>query len=304
MTGSSILLRLNMETARFIHTQIKLKMKSIVVSDIDYNDKGIIPYALRLARDLESEVKVIHVIDTRTLQGIYTPYSDSQSVTAGVESYDEIIEKEKHTAHDNLRKHVGRESSMLNYPLRVSYDVIVGNIDKVVADETESNKNSLLMLSARPKGKIWETYEDIFHIIARSKDPVWLIPPGLTYTTPKNVLFISSLEDRESEHLRNAIEMLKPMDIQLSALQTSGNPNFKKEFEKRKDWQWIYKDIDQYYSLEDDDAKRLKQFTTQEQTDLIILFEKKRNLIKRVIGKSVTENLAEILDIPLLVFYD
>lgn len=279
-------------------------MKSIVVSDIDYNDKGIIPYAFRLARDLDSEVKVIHVIDTRTLQGIYTPYSDSQSVTAGVESYDEIIEKEKHTTHDNLRKHVGRESSMLNYPLRVSYDIIVGNIDKVVADETESNKNSLLILSARPKGKIWETYEDIFHIIARSKDPVWLIPPELTYKTPKNVLFISSLEDSEPEHLRNALEMLKPMDIHLSALQTSGKPNFKKELEERKDWHWIYKDIDQYYTLEDNDAERLKQFTIQEKTDLIILFEKKRNLIRRMIGKSVTEKLAEILDIPMLVFYD
>ncbi|MCB2207248.1 MAG: hypothetical protein KQH67_03025 [Bacteroidetes bacterium] len=279
-------------------------MKSIVISDIDYNDKGIMPYALRLARDLDSEVKVIHVIDTRTLQGIYTPYSDSQSVTAGVESYDEIIEKEKHTAHDNLRKHVGRESSMLNYPLRVTYEVIVGNIDKVVTDETESSSNSLLMLSGRPKGKIWETYEDVFHIVARSKNPVWLIPPGQSYKIPKNVLFISNLEDHESEHLKSAVKMLKPMEIQLNALETSGKPNLKSAFEEQKNWHWIAKDIEQYYTLEDNNATRIKQLTTQKNIELIILFEKKRNLIKRVIGKSITEKLAEILDIPMLVFYD
>jgi len=279
-------------------------MKSIVISDIDYNDKGIMPYALRLAKDLASEVKLIHVIDTRALQGIYTPYSDSQSVTAGVESYDGIIEKEKHTAHDNLRKYVGRESSMLNYPLRVCYDVIVGNIDKVVVDETESSDNSLLMLSARPKGKIWETYEDIFHIIARSKDPVWLIPPNAAYKTPKNVMFLSNLEDHESEHLKSALEMLKPMEIQLNALETSGKPNLKKAFEEQKNWHWITKDIEQYYTLENNDIERIKELALQKNIDLIILFEKKRNLIKRIIGKSLTEKLAEVLDIPLLVFYD
>jgi len=98
--------------------------------------------------------------------------------------------------------------------------------------------------------------------------------------------------------------MLKPMGIQLNALETSGKPNLKRAFEEQKNWHWIVKDIEQYYTLEGNNAARIKQLTTQKNIELIILFEKKRNLIKRVIGKSITEKLAEILDIPMLVFYD
>lgn len=71
-------------------------MKIVIVSDIRGSSESIIPYGLNLAKRLETEVEIIHVIDSRVIQGVPSRYADSQSIAAGnKQTVNEIIQKEK-----------------------------------------------------------------------------------------------------------------------------------------------------------------------------------------------------------------
>jgi len=278
-------------------------MKSIILSDIDHENKGIIPWSLRFAKAIKSKVNVIHVIDTRDVQGIYTPYSDSKSVTIQVESFEEKMEKEKKKTHDFLSKHVGREVSMLDYPLSADYEVKIGHLDELIIAETKKPGNSLLMLSARPHGKAWSAGDDIFFIVAHSENPVLIIPPG-EYSSPGTAFFISNMEDNEPEHLKKALNLMNELHIQLVAASSTVGKTLEDKIKNHKNWEKIRDNINGYSTLENDDPETILASAKKQEAGMIILFEKKRNILQRIASKSLTEKLAKITTLPLLVFYN
>jgi hypothetical protein len=96
-------------------------MKTIILSDINNSAKSIIPYGLRLARELESEVDLLHVIDPRTHTGAYSSLSDSQSISPGETlSHAETIQHAKNRVSIKLDKLLSAEGSRLNYPLKLT----------------------------------------------------------------------------------------------------------------------------------------------------------------------------------------
>ncbi|MBN2175688.1 MAG: universal stress protein [Bacteroidales bacterium] len=278
-------------------------LKITVLSNVDQNDSGIIPYALKISKDLKGEVNVIHVIDTRTSQGIYTPYSDSQSVTPGVESYHDILAKKQEVVEDYLAKHMGREVSVLNYPLRVNYEVQLGHLDEIIIEKTEKD-NDLLVMNARPKGKVWENYEEVFDIISITGNPVLLIPQNIKYRTPREIAFVENMENDHSDQMKKLLEIFEEVPIQLLAVNISGNGDLKQKLKTDPSWQHIVSKWDQYLAIPEAETDEILAVANQHRADLIILFEKKRNLLKRIISKSLTEKLAEKSDKPLLVFYN
>lgn len=283
---------------------MEFRIKSTVLSDVDREDSGIIPYVLKFAKDIKSSVDIIHVIDTRTSQGIYTPYSDSKSLTQGVQSYEQIIQKVKEEAEKFLSKHVGREASVLNYPLKVNYRVETGHIDEILSEATAKPANDLLMMSARPHGKVWETYEEIFYLIAHSDNPVLLIPSGMPYKIPENICFLTNLEENEPSYLKKAIKLLDGIKADFHVLARSGHGSPKDRIESDNAWQELRNNINAYHTLNIIEAGSIEDFVSNNKMDMIILFEQKRNILKRLVSKSLTEKLAAITGIPILVFYN
>ncbi len=72
-------------------------MKIIIISNIRSKSESIIPYGLKLARYLESEVDIIHVIDSRTEPVLPSSYADSQTFALGGEkfTYADTLNREK-----------------------------------------------------------------------------------------------------------------------------------------------------------------------------------------------------------------
>ncbi len=278
-------------------------MKSIILSDIDHEDKGIIPWSLKFAKELKSEVNVIHVIDTRDIHGIYTPYSDSKSVTPGVESFDEVLEKEKKTASDFLSKHVGRVTSTLDFPLKTDYEVRVGPLDELIIAESHKPEHGLLMISSSPQGKAWSTSDDIFYIVANADNPVLLVPSKIDYKKPEKILFLTHLDDSEPESLDSALNLLQPFDHQMIALNISGKNDAKEYITENKAWKKVSDQLDDIYSQEETDPESIQAFVVKQGVDMIILIEKKRNILQRLVSKSMTEKLAQQIELPILVFY-
>src|SRR5690554_4230105 len=104
-------------------------MKTIILSDIKGSARSVIPFGLNLAKAMNSEVVVVHVIDPRINQANYSSFSDSQSLSPGEpQGHDETGRKELTVVESELDTFLNRESSRVNYPLKVESLVKVGNL--------------------------------------------------------------------------------------------------------------------------------------------------------------------------------
>ena len=127
-------------------------MKIIIISDLNSRWETIIPYGLNLAKNLEAEVDLLHIIDPRENQAQYTSYSDSQSITPGSTlSQDEVIQRERNLAELKMDKALSAEVSRLNYPLKVNRIIESSSIDDQLDKMAEENPDSLFSYKFRTR---------------------------------------------------------------------------------------------------------------------------------------------------------
>jgi len=164
-------------------------MKTIILSDIGNSTDTIIPYGLRLARALELEVDIIHVIDPRIHQGTYSSVSDSQSISPGnTLSHAEIIQHEKHRISRDMNKLLSGEASRLNYPLKLNRIVAENSLEIELEHRINLEPNSLLVINGSSNQEMFENTAEIVRLTKKLGVPAIVVPPGEKFTTIKDVL--------------------------------------------------------------------------------------------------------------------
>ena len=94
-------------------------MRIIIISDVKGQTQSIIPYGLDLAKYLESEVEIFHLVDSRIQQGVSSVYGDSHSITPGKKlSHPEIIEREK----QQIEKELDQMLSQRGFQIELSFE--------------------------------------------------------------------------------------------------------------------------------------------------------------------------------------
>ncbi|MFW5721457.1 MAG: universal stress protein, partial [Bacteroidota bacterium] len=185
-------------------------MKIIIISDIKGESESVIPYGLNLAKNLEAEVEIIHVIDSRTLQGVQSPYSDSQSVSPGNKlSHKEIIEREKKFAEIELDKLLSSEASRLNYPLKIKTHIVEGNNEKIISQRIKSAKQSILIMSSVPDNLVFSSRKEILDIIYRLDTLSLLVSPGYKYKEFKKVALLSIPKLKKINTIKERLKFLE-----------------------------------------------------------------------------------------------
>ncbi|MCB0807046.1 MAG: universal stress protein [Bacteroidales bacterium] len=279
-------------------------MKTLILSDINHNNSGIIPYALRFCQDINSDVRVVHVVDTRDNQGIYSAYSASQNVTPEVQSFDEIIRKETKKSEDYVAKHVGREVSVINFQGKIEHEVIVGQLDEIITRECSNNDISLLVMAATPEGDDWSTTDDIFYLVAHTPVPVLLLPSGISYTKPGKAFYVASPKEQTHTEVEKAIGFTRSLNIPVEAMITDGNKEQRQFIKNENDWKTVAESTTGFHVIDSTDEMSIHEFARRKDAGMLLIFEKKRNILQRVVNKSLTEKLSAITEIPVLVFYN
>jgi hypothetical protein len=140
-------------------------MKAVVISDMK-KEKSIIPYALNLCKHIESEVEIIHTIDTRVQHGLSSSYADSQSISPGEKmSHTSIIEREKHQTKNKLDKILSKEASKLNYPLKINTIIENGSIESQLKSRIKRHPNSLIITNKDPDKYFFGSYKELLDVL-------------------------------------------------------------------------------------------------------------------------------------------
>lgn len=166
-------------------------MRTIIISDIKSNEESIIPYGLHIAKLLESEAEVVHIIDPRIQQGVSSSYSDSQTITPGDKlNHEDIIEREMHDANKELDEILIREVSRLNYPLKASKIVQENTIIRKLKELERDIDDPLIIVNSEPDGYIFNTLHEAVSIISKINAASFFVPPGYDYKEFNNILIV------------------------------------------------------------------------------------------------------------------
>ena len=248
-------------------------MKILIINNNLKEDNALIPYAFRMARDLESRVHVMHILDRRNMGNIYSGISDSQTLSPKVLSPDEIIKKEKIGANKYLDKKVSREASVLNYPLKVDYEVVTDKIESRVLFESGRSEYDMIVMSSTPDGSMFQDLRDIHFVVNRSKCPVYLVPDNRVYVNPDKILIASFRNKSESEELNETFKILNPLKVKPKFIKSTEAARIGKDPEKDKI------------------------------VDLLVILRNRPNIFEIMFKPRVTTLLRRNRDIPVLVIH-
>jgi hypothetical protein len=202
-------------------------MKTIILNDMNSSSESIIPYGLRLAKAMESEVDILHTIDPRTHQGTYSSVSDSQSISPGQTlSQAETMRHEKHRVSRELDKLLSAEASRLNYPLKINRVIAKNSLEEELEKQVELNAQCLLVVNAEGDEEMLENTAEIIRFISRLNVPALVVPPGEKFKPFTSALMPLNLDHNNFSAFSNLKFMLDHFNLSIDAVGVATNGNY------------------------------------------------------------------------------
>jgi nucleotide-binding universal stress UspA family protein len=286
-----------------------INMKTIIISDLKSTSKSIITYGLELARSMESEVDVLHVIDPRTSQAKYSSYSDSQSLTPDQPmGYPETMNKAVTAAQNELNELLNRETSRLNYPVKVNVLVEEGSLEEKVEIMVEDEPYCIVVVSAEPDGYHFESKSEIYTLVKDSGAMSILVPPGVEFKEYKKILHPVDFSSKELEKYADLGFFFDVFDPLVHAVTISSNSDYSELELKSETWKKIANDVFLPAKIRtnvlkgDDFTETLVQYCNRNDYEMIMLFQRKVNAFKKNFKSELAGTLIERTNLPVLFF--
>jgi nucleotide-binding universal stress UspA family protein len=284
-------------------------MKTIIISDIKSNFKSVIPYGLNLAKALEAETEVLHIVDPRVIQGEYSALSDSKSITPGRKlSYEEIKEREKKEAGKELDELLSREVSRLNYPLKINTVIEEGELEKAVEKRAEEKIPHLFIISAEPDKTIFYSKQEIIDVVKNAHVRAIIIPPGTKFQDYKKILLPVDFNSDNIDEFKEVKFLMERFNPLVNVVDVTKSSNFLSMELKSKIWKkhtkklFLPEKIKTNILKGDDFAETLINYTNRNKYSLLILFQKKRNVVKRVMKNDALNKILKNSTIPVFLY--
>jgi nucleotide-binding universal stress UspA family protein len=281
-------------------------MKTIIISDVKSESDTVIPYGLHLAKALEAETEVLHIIDPRSVQGKYSAFSDSQSVTPGRKlSREEILTREKNEAEKKLDDLLSREASRLNYPLRVNSVVEESKVEEALEKRTKEKKPAVFVISSEPDKMIFDSKAEIINIIKNSGAMAFVVPPGTKFRPFQKVLLPIDFDSENVDELKEIKFFIDHFNPFVNVVSVTRKKDYIDTELKIKSWTknaknaFLPEKVKANTLKGKDFAETLIRYSSRNEPDLIILLQKKQNVLKKFIKNNAFEKILKNVTVPV-----
>jgi hypothetical protein len=283
------------------------KTKIIIVSDIRGNKPNSIPFGLNLAKFLQAEVDIIHNIDARSVHGVPSSYSDSQTLKPGVKlSYDKIIEREIIKGNSILDEVLSKEASKLNYPLTINKVVKAGRIDEEINDSLVHNALNIVLINENVDDYIFHSQKEIIELIEGLEAISLLIPSTQKFQPFKEIAFITDFSNNFGLNLLSRITVpLQQMNSEITFIDVARPRKYSEKRLKCENWKEQAKndfwgEIKTTVLKGKNHAQVLQEYIETTKPDLIIYSYRKLGFIDRIFHSSFLEKLLLQKQYPVL----
>lgn len=260
-----------------------------ILVPIDFSDYSVnaFQYALALAKDIDAEITLFHAAHNKLADNL------NSMITV-----DDILLKESNTALTEI--YTNNKNN-----IKVTTLSKIGLANDLIIDLCKSNDFDLIVMGSKGATGISKVVfgSVTSSLIQKSKTPILAIPLSAKYDSIKSITIALDLKENYFENLslvsqiatkRNAeVDVLNVKNQEVKSSNESAILSIEKSFNKVKH---------SYNFIENNNTiVTIKDFTQRNKTDLLAVISKKHSFIERLFHKSISENLAINITIPLLI---
>lgn len=292
-------------------------MKSIrrilVPVDFSYHSENAANYALQLAAELKSDIKLLNAY----LDPMATPQSYLESYAYQLNLDQVITEIEEETNHsldamaDRLRKTIQKKKIK---GVNISYDLVKGNSVDAILNYAEEYKPGMIVMGTR--GAELDGLKSFgsvtADIIKKAVIPVIAVPKGYDAydpKLPKRVLYATNFNETDYSALRKLASLVKPFNSKIFCIHASlDNYDSFDEVQMKKIKTYLFETIDAFkiecgilntYDLQ----QGIEMFVNNKEIDILAVTTHKKTFFQRLFEPSITKKFLFQTQIPLLVFH-
>lgn len=283
-------------------------MRTIIISDIKSTSNSIIAYGLNLAKFLESDVEIVHVIDPRTEHGVSGSVADSQSIApGGTLSHDKIVEREKKLTQNALDRILSREASRLNYPLKINTIIEEDSIENKLKELTAKYTSSIIVGSLETDGYIFKNHDELLSTLKNIESISVLVPPEYEFRLYEKVLITTDFSSEDFEIYTGVFNFLNRFETRVTAIDLK-----EKDY---ADWKmrsqgWLKTARDVMPELQvtanvldmNKGEDSMLNYVRKNDPDLVVIFKPKKNFLKGLLQKTPEHKILEYSGKPVMLY--
>jgi nucleotide-binding universal stress UspA family protein len=278
-------------------------MKTILVPvDFSENAKNAMFYAISIAKRLKMKLMLLHVFH----QSEADTFCDSLKVITSrgiTDTPDEMKNRLKIWREMALKEEKDLHCEIL---------FTEGNLEDELKKGSERNDFDLIVMGTKGASGLKRIFigSNTVKVLKEVSCPVIAVPRGYNFKEIKKIIFATDYHYSDVASIRFMIQLAKVFDAELLVVHVS-DVQLKRRFEQ---------DLMEYFMgqvalgvtydkmkfnlLEEDDVKKaLKDFVSKEKADLFALSTEKHSLTDLLLKKSLTEQFAYQIRLPLLTFH-
>lgn len=283
------------------------KAKIIMVSDIKGSGPSILPYALRLAKHLESDLEIVHVVDSRNQHGVPSRYADSQSLTPGPKlSHEKIILRELEQAKKLIDEKLSSEASRINYPLNIKTKVKRGNLNDELSESIPHEAKHILLINSEADNYIFHSRSEMIELAKQVNAVALLVPPETKFEAFKEIALITDFSNKFGlSSYSQKLTFLKKFHPEIMAIDVAKPKRFfEKELKSRK-WRNAFErstlqNIKTRVLKGKNHSDALLQYIGMVKPQLIIYSYRKPGFFNRLFHKPFFINIVNKANYPIL----
>jgi len=285
-------------------------MRTIIISDINSEAETIIPFGLRVGRAFETETDVLHIIDSRALQGEYSQVSDSQSITPGSKlSQKEIFEREEGLAEKKMDKILSAEASRLNYPLKVNRVIAENTVEDEIIKRNGGEEITIFVISSQPDGTIFQSLDEILSVLKSAGAIAVIVPPEKEYRDFEKIVLPVDFEHDEITQFTDVKFVIDRFEPFINVVSVTGSKSYLEMELKSESWKknakksFLSTTVKTNVLEGKDFAETVTKFVHRNKPDVVMLFRKKQNPVESIFKDDAATKIMKHVDVPLLVYF-
>jgi len=274
------------------------------------SDKAI-ELAVDIANLLKAEIRLFHVYYNPVIE--IAPFDTSHTYQVNLTNYLHEIEQNAKMQLTEKLNNLKKQVLELKSKTRITHSMANGIAADEILELSRKYKPGLIIMGSKGMGKQTEGMigSVTLKVVAKSEIPVIALPENsklLKAEDFRHILYATDFDNYDQTALSRLINLIHPLKVTIHCVHVSVGQ--KKAYEKVK-MESLKKFLDEEYSdisfrcsiiVSDDILNGLETYIRETPVDVIALTNHSRGLLNSLFTPSVTRQIMQRIDKPLLVF--
>ena len=268
-------------------------MKILIPTDFSEPSKVAIQYAVELAKKLNGELLLFHVVDTPA----------PPQTMASVHNLERVMLE---NAEDDMARLEREISGSLNGEIKLTHKVQKGYpVQRSIAHYAREHDVDLIVIGTKGASGLKKVLmgSQAAAMINASEVPVISVPENATFEDLDCIVYATDMDDPQAD-LETLVPFARLFDAELHVLYIAAAKVVEMEEEDKIAAQYRqavgYPKINVHITVNEDITAGIDAYIAKYKANMLAMFTHKLRFFEKVMGKSVTREMAFHSTIPIL----